>query len=112
MSSLRIFQDDNICLPVSNHAHAHSQINSRLEKTSLGQFKLSGNHLKLCKNDGICLLCEYFKMTTYARQSRITRMRTRFSGRGVNAPQSLQAAETNVHKYKRRFYTIDGRIRV
>ena len=51
-------------------------------------------------------------MTTYARQSRITRMRTRFSGRGVNAPQSLQAAETNVHKYKRRFYTIDGRIRI
>ena len=30
----------------------------------------------------------------------------------LNAPQSLQAEETNVHKYKRRFYTIDGRIRI
>ena len=32
--------------------------------------------------------------------------------RGVNAPQSLQAAEANVHIYKRWFYTIDGRIRI
>ena len=43
--------------------------------------------------------------------TQITRMRRRFF-RGVNAPQPLQAAEVNVHKYKRRFYTIDGRIRI